>query len=109
MAGDRSFDPGPSGRGHDLTGAKSRLAAARRREGSLLRRMGQRAMEALAQKGKLDSQDPEARIILEDLLRVHQEVNLLEDRVRCLQIPRAPYDQPLSPRPGTDAHFPFSR
>ncbi len=95
--------------GRDLPVVRTRLAAARRRERSLLRKLGQRAVEVLALKGRLDSRDPEARIVLEDLLRIHQEVSLLENRVKRLRAPRTPRPEPLPFPPGTDAHFPFSR
>ena len=88
---------------------KADLSAARRREGQLIRRLGKRALKILAERGNLDLQDPETRIILEDLLRIQRENALLAQQVNSLQVSCPVNKKAIPPEPGTDPCFPFSR
>jgi hypothetical protein len=75
----------------------------------MLRRLGRLAMEALAKRGRLDLDDPRARILLDELRRTDREIAFLLDRLKCLQGGSPLRDEALPPAPGTDSHFPFSR
>ncbi len=84
------------------------LTAARRQETALLRRLGQQALEVLAQGGSLDLGDAQARGMVEELVRTHRKMAVLEDRLLSLR--SSPHRRgALPPTPGTDRSFPFSR
>jgi hypothetical protein len=88
---------------------KAHLSSARRQESRLIKRLGERARRVLTENGSLDFQDPEARIILEDLHRVQRENTLLTQQINALEVPYPNAKKGIPQKPGTDERFPFSR
>ncbi len=88
---------------------RAALASARRRESRLLRRLGRKAMEALAEGRFLSPQDGHIKLMMEDLTRVQSEIACLVDRLKRANL--SPFSEKnLYPSPpGSDTHFPFSR